>query len=118
MTAVLKQILKNLNYRDKKVLVGCSKKYMRPHLEFASPAWSPWLLGEISVMEQVQVKALRSVAGLKGTTFLERCREVDLETLEESRKSQDMTQTFKILKGIDRVKEETLIMRMSSLQRK
>jgi hypothetical protein len=59
------------------VFVGLYKKYVRPHLEFASPAWSPWLLGDISVLEQVQEKALRSVAGLKGTTYLERCREVD-----------------------------------------
>jgi hypothetical protein len=57
------------------------------------------------------------VAGLKGTTYLERCREVDLETLEERRKSQDMTQTFKILKGIDRVRKETLFTRVSRLQR-
>ncbi len=98
------------------MLVGLFKKYVRPHHEFASPAWSPWLLGDISVLEQVQEKALRSVAGLKGTTYLERCREVDLETLEERRKSQNMTQTFKILKGIDRVKEETLFTRMSSLK--
>jgi hypothetical protein len=116
-TVVLKQILKNFHYRDKTVFVGLYKKYVRPHLEFASPAWSPWLLGDISVLEQVQEKALRSVSGLKGTTYLERCREVDLETLEERRKSQDMTQTFKILKGIDRVREETLFTRVSRLQR-
>jgi hypothetical protein len=35
---------------------------VRPHLEFAVPAWSPWLKGDI---ERVQEEAVKMVAGLR-----------------------------------------------------
>ncbi len=44
---------------------------------------------------------------LKGMTRIERCKEAGLETLESSREDQDLSQTFKILKGIDKVKKRT-----------
>jgi hypothetical protein len=40
---------------------------------------------------------------LKGTTYIERCKELGLSTLEERRKIQDLSQVFKILKGVDKV---------------
>ncbi len=45
--------------------------YVRPHLEFSAPAWSPWLQGDKDPLEKVQEKAVKVVAGLKGTGFLE-----------------------------------------------
>ncbi len=84
------------------------KQYVRPHLEFASSAWSPWLAGDIEVLEKVQEKALRMTTGLKGNTYEERCKEVGLNTLQERRKVQDLTQVFKILKGINKVEPEQI----------
>jgi hypothetical protein len=55
---------------------------------------------------KVQERALRSVTGLKGTSYSERCKEAGLQTLESRRGDQDLSQTFKILKGIDKVKKE------------
>ncbi len=46
--------------------------------------------------------------GLKGNTYEERCKEVGLSTLQERRKVQDLTQVFKILKGIDRLVPEQI----------
>jgi hypothetical protein len=51
-TQVLNQILWNFHYRDRIVFVGLYKKYVRPHLEFASPAWSPWMQSDISLIEK------------------------------------------------------------------
>jgi hypothetical protein len=48
--------------------------------------------------------------GLKGNTYEERCKEVGLST-QERRKVQDLTQVFKILKGIDRRVEPGQIFR-------
>ena len=59
--------------------------------------------GDIETIERVQEKALRMTSGLKGENYEERCKEAGLETLEERRKSQDMAQVFKILKGIDKL---------------
>jgi hypothetical protein len=101
--AVLTQITRNFHYRDRHTFLKLYKQYVRPHLEFASPAWSPWLSGDIAVLEKVQEKALKMTSGLKATTYEERCREVGLETLAERRKIQDMSQVFKIMKGIDKI---------------
>ncbi len=66
------------------------KQYVRPHREFSSPAWSPWLAGDREVLEKVQEKAVKMVAGLKGTTYEEKCVELGLETLQLRRERQEM----------------------------
>jgi hypothetical protein len=63
---------------------------VRPHLEFTTPARSPWLQGDKDTLERVQEKAVKMVSSLKGTTYMERCKELGLQTLEERRKEQDM----------------------------
>jgi hypothetical protein len=37
---VLKQLAKNFHYRDKKIFLKLYMQYVRPHVEFATPAWS------------------------------------------------------------------------------
>ncbi len=48
-------------------------QYVRPHLETASPAWSPWTIGDRAALEKVQETAVKMVTGLKGITYEERC---------------------------------------------
>jgi hypothetical protein len=88
--AVLKQIERNFHYRDRKVFVRLYKQYVLPHLEFSSPAWSPWTRADIEKLENVQKRAVRMVAGLKSSTYEERCKEIGLKSLEERRKFQDL----------------------------
>jgi hypothetical protein len=88
--AVLRQIERNLHYRDRNVFVRLYKQYVLPHLEFSTPAWAPWLRTDIDKLESVQKKAVKMVAGLSGREYEERCKEIGLRTLEERRKIQDM----------------------------
>jgi hypothetical protein len=80
--AILNQITKNFHYRDKHTFLRLYKQYMRPHLEFASPAWSSWPAGYIEVLEKVQEKALRMNTGPK-ETHMRRCKEVGMSSLQE-----------------------------------
>jgi hypothetical protein len=64
--------------------------------------------GDIATIKKVQEKALRMTSGLRGERYEQRCREAGLETLEARRKIQDITQLFKILKGIDKMDPEKL----------
>ena len=50
--AVLSQLRKEFHYRDRFTFVMLYKQYVRPHLEFASPAWSPWLVGDKETLER------------------------------------------------------------------
>ena len=74
---------------------------MRPHLEFAVPAWSPWTQGDREVLEKVQRRAVRMVSGLRGTTYEEKLAEIGILTLEERRLQYDLVHTFKIIRGFD-----------------
>jgi hypothetical protein len=64
-TAVLNQIRRNFHYRDRHTFLKLYKQYVRPHLEFSSQAWSPWLVGDKETLEKVQEKAVKMVSGLK-----------------------------------------------------
>jgi hypothetical protein len=98
-TAVLNQLKKYFHYRDKRTFVRLYIQYVRPHLEFAAPAWSPWNIGDQEELEQVQQKAVRMVSGLKGTTYEERCEELGIQTLKERRQKQDLTLAHKFVVG-------------------
>jgi hypothetical protein len=89
--AVLNQITRNFHYRDRHTFMKPYKQYVRPCLEFASPAWSPWQQGDKDVLEEVQEKAVKMVSGLKGMENPLRCAELNLETLEKRREGQDMS---------------------------
>ncbi len=64
-TAMLNQLRKNFHYRDRKTFIKLYKQNVRPHVEFASPAWSPWNAGDQKELERVQQKAIKMVTGLK-----------------------------------------------------
>lgn len=105
---VLSQVTRNFHFRDRHVFVQLYKQYVRPHLEFSTVAWSPWLIGDIERIENVQRKMVRQISGLKGTTYEEKCKEIGLEKLEDRRKRADLLQTFKIIHGYTEVKPELL----------
>ena len=79
---VLSQLSRSFHYRDRRTFVQLYKQYVRPHLEFAVPAWSPWTVADKDVVERVQERAVRMVSGLKGETYAERLTELGLPTLE------------------------------------
>jgi hypothetical protein len=70
--AILGQIHRAFHYRDRHTYLGLYKQYVRPHLEFASPAWAPWNMGDINCLEKVQQRAVKAVSGLRGRTYSER----------------------------------------------
>jgi hypothetical protein len=98
-TAVLNQIRRNFHYRDRHTFLKLYKQYVRPHLEFSSQAWSPWLVGDKETLEKVQEKAVKMVSGLKSKDYRERCLELGLDTLEKRREEQDMAFVHKLALG-------------------
>jgi ribonucleases P/MRP protein subunit RPP40 len=86
-TSVPNQLKRNLHYRDRHIFVILYNQYVRPHLEFSSQAWSPWLTGDID-----GVRA-------EGNTYEEKCTELGLETLKSRRDQQDMALVHKYVKS-------------------
>ena len=106
--AVLRQITKNFHFRDRHIFKKLYVQYDRPHVEFASPAWSPWNETDKKIIEQVQMKAVKMISGLNSITYEDKCKELGLDTLEERRKQQDLLQVYKICSGKDRIRPDIL----------
>jgi hypothetical protein len=68
---VLSQISRAFHYRDRNVFLKLYVQYVRPHLEFASPVWSPWLESDKELLEKIQKRAVNMVSGLKANSYLE-----------------------------------------------
>ena len=104
---VLYQLTKAFHYRDRRTFVQLYKQYVRPHLEFAVPAWSPWTAQDKEILEAVQRKAVRMVSGLASSDYEGRLRELNLLSLEQRRENLDLIQTFKIVRKFDDVDPTT-----------
>lgn len=104
---VLGQLRRAFHFRDRNIFIRLYKTYVRCHLEYSIPAWSPWNAKDKELLERVQRRAVKMVSGLKGTTYEERLKELNLSTLEERRVRYDMVETFKILNGFNDVNSDT-----------
>ena len=100
---VLNQILRAFTYRDKQTYVNLYKTYVRPHLEFASPAWNPWAASDIEKLEKVQIKFVKQITCLQSSTYSDQIKDIGLTTLEARRRKTDLIETFKIIQGYNKV---------------
>jgi hypothetical protein len=71
--------------------------YIRPHLEFAAPAWNLYSKGDIRLVEQVQRRATKVSHALKSLGYEARLERLGLTTLEARRTRGDCIQLFKLL---------------------
>ena len=94
--ATLGMIAKAFHYRSRQTLIPLYRTFVRPRLEYASSAWSPWL-------ERVQKRAMRMVTDLGLGAYEEKLKRAGLASLKERRKQGDLIETYKTLKGLNRV---------------
>ena len=99
---VLGQLLRSFQCREKDILVQLYKVFVRPHLEYAIQAWSPYLVKDIEILEKVQKRMVRQIRNITGT-YEEKLTKIGLTTLQERRLRGDCIETFKMLKGFSRV---------------
>ena len=90
------------HFRDKTTFIALYIRYVRCHLEFAGPVWSPWTKQDIEVLEKVQKRAIRAVSGLQGS-YEDKLMALGIQSLENRRIRQDMIQTFKIIHSVEDV---------------
>ena len=61
-------------------LIPLYKTFVRPRLEFAASAWSPWNEGDIKTLERVQERFVKQIPDVRGNTYKR-----DLEVLASQR---------------------------------
>ena len=84
-------LIKNcFKYLDAEMFKTLYKSLIRPHLEYASPIWSPTAKGEILRLEGVQRRATKLVPGISTLSYNDRLKHLQLPTLEYRRIRQDL----------------------------
>ena len=99
----LGQMQRAFHYRTKTNLIPIYKTFIRPKLEFAVAAWSPWMEMDKKALERVQERTIRLLSDAKGKTYEEKLKDVGLTTLTERRERGDAIETFKTLNGFNHV---------------
>jgi hypothetical protein len=75
--------------------------YVRPHLEFAVPVWSPHRKGLIDMLEKVQARATKIPFSLRHLSYEQRVQAFGIEKLESRRTRGDLIQVFKAQNGLE-----------------
>ena len=97
---VLRYIRHTFQHLDEQTFLLLYTAMVRPHLEYASCAWNPYLKYNIDSVERVQRRATKMVPSLKDMSYTDRLKKLNLETLEYRRTRADLLETFRILNGI------------------
>ena len=83
--------------RDTKFLLSIFRVYIRPLLEYNTPIWNPYLIGDIKKVESVQRMFTRRIPEARDMSYEQRLQILGLESLELRRLRNDLVETFKIL---------------------
>ena len=73
------------------------KTYIRPHVEYCAPTWSPYLSKDIDALEWVQHHATKLVKNLSILPYEDRLISLQLQSCYCCRQCGDLIETFKIL---------------------
>ena len=99
----LGMIKRTIHYKNADIMVSLYKSLVRPHVEYAVSAWSPYYKKDKDLFERVQHRFTRLVKGLKCLNYNERLKVLGLWTLEERRNRSDLIEVFKMYKGFTKV---------------
>ena len=100
---ILGMIWRVIKKKSPEVLLPLYKGLVRPHLEYAVQAWSPSLIKDRELMERVQHRFTRMTPGMAELEYSNRLKQLGLPSLMCRRERGDLIETFKILKGFERV---------------
>jgi len=89
------------------ILLSLYKSVVRPHLEYCSPAWSPYYKKDKDLLEKIQHRFTRMLPELRNLQYSERLNKLGLWTLEERRNRADLIEVYKILNGFSVVPADT-----------
>ena len=93
--SIMGLIRRTFSFLDGETFKKLYTSFVRPHLEYANPVWSPHLRKHIKMLENVQIRATKQVDGMQKMEYTERLQKLDLPTLEYRRKRGDMIQVWK-----------------------
>ena len=100
---ILGMIKRNIKFKNKNTIIRLYKALVRPRLEYCVQAWNPNFVKDIELLEGVQRRATKIIEGFSNLSYEERLKRANLTTLTKRRVRGDLIETFKILKGIEKI---------------
>ena len=95
---ILGLIRRTFTYMDCELMKQLFTSLVRPHLEYGNVVWHPYLKKDIDMLESVQHRATRMVAGLAKLSYTDRL--MNLPSLVYRRNRGDAIEVYKYLHGI------------------
>ena len=96
----LGMIKRSFKYLSKDLFLFLYRIYIRPHLEYCAPTWSPYLTKDIDALERVQHRATKLVKSLSTLPYENKLISLKLQSLYCCRQRGDLIKTFKILHNL------------------
>ena len=93
--SILGRIKNSFSYFDVEMASLVYTVFVRPHLEFAVPVWSPYSECDIKKLESVQHRATRMVKGIKKMKYEQRLKVYGITDLKTRRERGDLIQFYK-----------------------
>ena len=90
---------RTFKYLDPNIMRLLYTSLVRPHLDYASNIWNPYLLEDMRTIEKLQRRATKLIPSLKQYTYQERLSALNLPSLQYRRLRMDLIMTYKILQG-------------------
>ena len=87
-------------YAEPQILLQLYVSLVRPHLEYASPVWNPYLQKNINTLENVQIFALKMCSKCWDQAYSQLLQLFDITKLSECRLCLDLCTMFKIVHGL------------------
>ena len=101
--SMLGRIRNSFTFMDSDMFLALYKTLVRPHMEYCFQAWSLYLRKDIDTLEKVKRRATKLVLDLRDLPYEQRLQTLGLTTLEATRVSGDLLETYKILHGYENV---------------
>ena len=92
---------------DKDMFRPLYNTLIRPLLEYCVHAWSPYLVKDIQLLENVQRRATKLVREIRNMEYEDRLTELKIPKLIDRRIRGDMILTYRLLSGEEGINHET-----------
>ena len=93
----LRYIRHTFKYMDEDMFLLLYKALVRPHVEYATCIWNPYLKYNMDMIERVQRRATKIVPSLRDLSYTDRLKKLNLETLEYRRRRADLLEAYRIM---------------------
>ena len=90
-------LVRNIMFKEIDIMTPLFKGIVRPILEYGNVVWCPYMVKDITRVENVQRHFTKYIVGMKGLSYQQRLEKIKLPSLEYRRVRGDLIEVYKIV---------------------